>query len=971
MADSGDWQDDIDEVATSPSVAAQSLASEMVKITGLKYEKGDWSWNADNVVNYFKEQPVWATFDAITLAAPIAKWGIAAREVAVGGSAAGQAYKAGTMGFREAVAMRGAQQFPRTQVGRFLANPIETAITPEYRTLMAEHGATKAEKLALADVAHQEFAAEQGLWRDEAAAAGAAVRGLNLNDSRKKEFVRFLEAGITPEDIPGAIVKGEDYTQAYNKVWKFREKLGRKAEELNLLDPERRIQQKNWMPLIHEDQYAKALKKNKFTFGASLDDASWEAFSKRKYSMEEFEKMGIRDFDPAHAMLRMSQAAQVVAREQYMVNLTASAAVKDTATLTEVLLDKTGPLSNGNMRAIWGVSEEARASVMSRMDEVVKTRAAGKKVPDEEMASIFREVGWVRLNDVAPGLKLPPKYKDLFVDGAIAHDVVGAVQMMRGPQFPEWYQSAMNIFKLGKTAWNPATHVRNGFGAYVFHSLATNLAYSTKAASTFYQRGREVLAAGPGHALFDKMARAGVTSMTFDPAEREALHSLMGSGVKHPLAWFGDSKLAKYAQKGADKMERFYRYTDEVSRADAWIWNYEKFAKQNAEKWAGKELDERSIAFATNRAAKYIPSFNMHSPMSNMVRQAIPFSTFSHEAVRVWKNTMIEKPHMAMFWSHFADSMSEVTGAMSGYTEEQVDAAKKNLPYYQQGKKMLLMPFKIFGVPQFLDMSYLIPLANIVEIERDEGQFMSKALGFAGLNPTANPFVSIITAAVTGQDPFKGQPLEPKITERQLGINVDSPQARELVGLAEHALTTFVPPLVPPGYAGMNMVELIRQQRNPKTGALEEPDWKQTLAANLAGIRLHRADANAAMKNVGNDERRMMDRTSLWWERWSWAMANNDASLADDAEENLHHLAVQMGKTPDEADKYVADGVETRQPGLYKNYTKKRVGEALDLIKQTPQGTDPENTAHINAMTARTRNSRRRQRSARTRKRSR
>lgn len=366
--------------------------------------------------------------------------------------------------------------------------------------------------------------------------------------------------------------------------------------------------------------------------------------------------------------------------------------------------------------------------------------------------------------------------------------------------------------------------------------------------------------------------------------------------------------------------------------------------------WTPDELDRRAVEYAALQVAKYIPSFALNSRLTNTVRQHIPFSSFSHEAIRVWKNTMVEKPHLAYFWSHFTDFAGEFFGAAAGFTPEEIKLAKEGLPYYQEGKKMMMWPFAVEGKPVFVDMSYLIPLANIVEIEREEQTYLGKAASLVGLNPTSNPLASVVLAGATGIDPFRGQPVEPRLMERQFGVPFESPQARLAVGLAEHAVSTFMPPVIPPGYVGLNLTEYVRGQSHPTTGAnLEDGLWR-TLSTNLLGIRLHEADANAAMLNVGHEERRLNGLTSDWWERWQWAVANDKVEETRRAEENIFELQLQRGKTPEEAMNYLRKGVENRVPGKYKNFPKRQIEEALRRMQSLRVGEDPQDKAQIEAM---------------------
>jgi hypothetical protein len=973
----------VEDEGSDAWTVAQAMLAETVKIGGVRFENGEWSWDPSNIGRYFEEEPVWATIDAITLAAPALKWGKAAYTVSKGITAPGLAYKAGKLGLREAASIQARNAVPTTAVGRFLSNPAARGrFDDDYMKLIGEVGATtEYEKKAVADVLRREFVAESGYWRSRTAEMIGALQKAGIPESEHETFVRLMEGAFDPsqEKTRKWVEKllEPDAVKAFEETWRFREELGWKAHDLKMLSAERIAEQKTWMPHMQSLQYRKTLESKGFKFGSEdvFEQASWDNFRHRKYSREEFEALFDRDFDPKHAAVRMGAAAQAVARESYLTGLIDSALVKDSSKLVDHLLDPNGPLANDKVAKLWGLSPDLRKAIVEGLKAA--PRNTDGSFVDEALAPILDAAGWVRMGDAAPGLKMPPKYADLFVDKKVVDDLAGIVKLMdpKGENaFGRIYDDAMAGFRAAKTAYNPATHVRNIFGAFVFTSLATGMRGALDPRT--WQKAWKVWNEGMKNPLFHKMAEAGVTGATFDAELRSAWREVFGETIFNKataLDFLGDSRVAKLAQKVGGGMERFYRSIDEVARVAAWTHQYDRFRRLNKAKWAGKELEERAANFATLEVAKFTPSFNMHSPFSNLLRRHIPFASFSHEAVRVWKNAMVEKPHLAFFWSHFADSAGQAFGAMAGFTPEQIETAKQNLPYYQDGKKMLMWPFRVDGKPVFVDMSYLIPMANIVEVEREQSSFLGTAAGLAGLNPTTNPFVNLLYAGTTGQDAFRQRPIEPNITERQLGIPVEGTKTRTAVGLVEHVANTFLPPLVPPGYAGINIVEWMRSQNHPTTGQpLEDGMWR-TIGSNVLGVRLHEADVNAAMLNVGHEDRRMNERIADWWLRWQWATANGDVKLAERAEANLRELQIQRGKTPEEADDYVADGVEKRAPGMYRNYPKSQVERALQDAAKLELGTAAGDAQQMANMAAVTRQKRRRsrKRTRRTRARSR
>jgi len=1396
-----DWRERLGTQGSDPWNLTQRLASEFTNVAGISFDHktGDWSASGANAKKYWSEHPVMATIDAVSVAMPAFKWGKALKLVSTGESLAGKAWKAGRFasavgatdeaakgtrmfsGIYDAVKLQRENLYTNSAAERWITNPVGQApFTKDYADLAKSFNANRFEKSAIADVAGREFAANQVAWRNSARDVLRKLQKANLAPDQHQKFVRMLEAAKDPGNVADRAELlsnfGPDATEAYGKTWGFRAKLGDEAEKVDMLDPERRIQQKHYMPLMQEKEYAESLAESEYRYGKVIEDASEESFRHREHSIEEFESKFTRDFNPANAVMRMAQAGQAVAREKYVLSLKNTGIAQESDDLFNVLLDgRTGPLGNDKIGALWGLSRDRASIVMEELKGITALRADGKTVPEERMARLFDKVGWTRLGDAAPGLKLPPRFANTYVDKAVVNDIIGSLKFSEASLLPEWYDTVMATFKMSKTTLNPAGHVRNMFGAMVFHGNATNLLNGFTSALGGWSKGRAILR-DTSHPLYTKVMEAGIVESVFDPVERRQINDLIGqvSGrTKHPLGWMGDSRIADYARAGADRAGKFYRGIDEVSRVDAWAWNYERFSSANAgavkkyaawkamneahgakqferehrrvveelrqgpipehaiadrmneapkfvpetqypnvefhgsgasgirqlqrrfegsgegnaafgrghymaqqegigryyktvgiannsrtqyfdaagnhlddaaleaihasdnladqvgfdvgarngvdnegpnialdmytvhrqqlvtdvenirsglysatdiatgariagvpnseaaligalekdirvfdqkiemvnsgtytkivmkrntpkgglykvrqigvaddenilfdvgleqnpgkvqralndlmykvrrgeygpdhaaipfnsitddtarlykrlaqvigednlqaellrreikgikfldntsrkghggtynfvtfadenievlaegnrlknsayrdakimrkaqrenikadwraeaalddqardlmdardwkpeelprphDAWTEEELADRAAAVATNQVHKLIPSGAGASPMAKFVRQGIPFSGFSHEAIRVWKNAMVEKPHNALFWNHFSTTTSELFGAIGGFSPEEVESARANLPYYTQNKQMMMLPVRVHGVPNFIDMSYPIPLGNITDLESDEAGFAQKALGMVGLNPVANPLFAVATATATGQDPFRLQALEPQRTERQMGVQIEGERSRYLVGLAEYTANTMLPPLLG-GSAGWNIVENLRDQRQPQTGAPLEDGFLNTIATNVVGIRLQEADANTAMMNVGHDERRIQARLEDHWKKWAWAQANGDAALARATEENLHDLALQMGKDQDEADEYVADGVERRMPGELKNYSLKRIREAYARVSTTTTSTDADNAKLLNAMATRMRNDRRR-----------
>ncbi|MHC4699002.1 MAG: hypothetical protein ACYTFQ_00345 [Planctomycetota bacterium] len=344
-------------------------------------------------------------------------------------------------------------------------------------------------------------------------------------------------------------------------------------------------------------------------------------------------------------------------------------------------------------------------------------------------------------------------------------------------------------------------------------------------------------------------------------------------------------------------------------------------------------------ARAAQDVVRFQPVFHQNSPFTDLVRNVIPFSSFTTEAVRVWSNALKEKPHLAYFYNHMAEAMSQMLGSIAGFDTADLEAAKMALPEYAQHKKMVVLPFRVDGKPTFLDLSYMLPMGNISESAEHEASFFDRI----HMDPfSANPFLSAAYAAKTGKDPFSGQPIEPRFLEQQLQVDVPAKGiGRQALGMAEHMMKMALPPLIPPGYAGMNLYELARGHKHPTSGADLEEGLLRTIAANAFGFRTYEADVEAQLLNVSREARRSTKEIGVQWRRWQFGHANGRPGMMEKSLREIRLLRQKMGDSPEEADKYVLASMKRREKGKWRGVSSRKMMEVLrrseGVTSKTPE----------------------------------
>jgi hypothetical protein len=937
------------------------ILHELVKSYGFRRDDrtGEWDWSIDNIGKAFSESPVWTTLDYLTLAAPVAKWGVAAGRVARGAGAAGAAYEAVKAGTATRAARAVLQEAPRTlggrllsavggtefgraaelatraparsQLGQFLENPVTglrrgRAGDRDYLKLIEEGYGDSADTRGLGKMLYREQLAERAASERGAAEVQRGLRDLSPEVGAR--VTKYLETPFLRPDAGGRRETflrsklGDEGFEAYAKTWRYREQLHQRAYDLKLISRDTYLRNlQKWAPRLY-DEFLGAEEKTRAGLGSKIGPMAGRQSLKAR-TIEAVDQKYVtaggtelkRIWDPRIETQRMLAVAQVVAKQEYAQKLANSAIAKNADELLE-----------------WaaGKGSEDAGNLLAHMQ-------AGKRVAQETIDDLLVEgLGWKRVKDLFPGRELPGYLKrlaptgilDKYIDPAALEDVVSMFKFADDSNdlFSKVHRGiyrGLAFFRTGKTAYNPATHVRNTLSNAVFHSFATGrfTLAPTRGFKAVMQRNgdwREAVEAG--------VVGSGGYEVIRDALKKAGLHV---DGDVTQLDFLGDSRIAKMVQNLAGKAEDWYRAEDDLWKIQAFTRVRDKYLK------TGKFTRQEAIARASLEVTKFMPSFNMNSKFTDLVGGVIPFASFTNEALRIWKNAMTDKPHLAFFWNNIADAMSQAFGAAAGMSQEELAEIHSKMPDFQQGKQMMLLPFKIDGKSHFFDLSYLIPLAgNMGELQTNEKSFFINEL----YDATTNPLIGGAAILATGTNPFSGREVEPRFVERQLGIGIDSPQARRMVGLAEWATQTMLPPLAPPGFAGVNLLEAVRGQVDPFTTQELEPNVARTVAANIFGMRSYEATLPSQVHNIRREETRLQERRNTAWKRWEFAKANGDIDGMESEKANI--LAVTEKLSPGEASDYWAKGIVEREPGKFRRLTTKQLKEALSRsrgLELTPE----------------------------------
>lgn len=529
--------------------------------------------------------------------------------------------------------------------------------------------------------------------------------------------------------------------------------------------------------------------------------------------------------------------------------------------------------------------------------------------------------------------KVPRELLDQNLDPAIAEDVAGIFKTDGGSDnfFSHLYYSLQGRFKVAHTAYNPATVARNYFGNIMFWSFAAGARGGIK----FYPGKGLKAFRGKGHQeeLAEFTTRGGLGTST-DAEVVELVQRALGSEKAETFDWrvmrrlLHNDEVVEYMKRGDQAVRKFYSAIDDVWKLDSYTTLRNRFYKNGQGMYSMQEAADKAFL----EVQRYFPNYQQGSDLLHQVRPHIPFVSFTLEGLRVWKNAMAAKPHMAFYWNHIAEVGSQTAAAAVGLSSEDMEQARQALPWHTHQKKMLLFPWlDADEKPHFIDLSYIIPMADLGnDASMAESSFFGAPVPLGMFNPTTNPVFNLIAAAGTGVDPFSKRPIEPRFTETQLGAPVSEGAPRKVFGLAEHMMRMMLPPVVPPAYAGTNLLEAVRGTKSGFTGEELEANATRTVLANLAGLRTYEPTVQAQLVNIRREQRLTGEASNHAWDRWESYIANGDLAGAEEERQRLIAL-----RGPE----YFLQNWRRHMPGLYGSIGSRDVQE---IIKRSSRfGTAP------------------------------
>lgn len=253
------------------------------------------------------------------------------------------------------------------------------------------------------------------------------------------------------------------------------------------------------------------------------------------------------------------------------------------------------------------------------------------------------------------------------------------------------FDQMTSMWKIGKTAFNPATHSRN----IVSNAILADMGGLSpiRRWDVYLESAKQFTSKGK---FFNEAKAGGLFGKEFQHEINQMFRGV--SNAKNPISFW--SKLNKAYTQGAPA--RWYQAEEQFFKMAKFIHNRQK----------GMSVTE-SVA----DAHKWLFDYSTVSPFVNLGRRTFfPFITFQAKALPRITETAIKHPlRIAKYWAAY-EAYNRYSKSRLGLTDEQYKEIRENTPeYIRKGGMWLLLPERDNnGNYQFRNMTYFMPWGDII-----------------------------------------------------------------------------------------------------------------------------------------------------------------------------------------------------------------------------------------------------------------
>lgn len=372
---------------------------------------------------------------------------------------------------------------------------------------------------------------------------------------------------------------------------------------------------------------------------------------------------------------------------------------------------------------------------------------AGKEIKSEKVAKYFKNVG-------------------------LSPEIVDYINRIGNLSKPGFWGKALNVWKAGKTIYNPAYHIRNLVSNQILSDMQTGRGLS----GTIYDYLRSLPEFfGKGNQKFAKVAQRGglIKSKSFYQSTEDLLQH---AGLK---------KENLFKKIAVDFPRQLQIKTEETAK-----YNVFKTLIKNQAKKVGTSVDnvlknKNFIKTAIDKAEKAIFSpYLISSAERASISNIIPFYSFTRQALPFTIKTLLKHPERLVKYPRWKQIIENQTRS------EQLPTNLAN----KKTKDLIRLPIKKDDKMAYFDPTYTYPWGNFME---------QKSIFPFGLS--FNPFVSELFQQYQNKDFYSGMPItERKVYKERLRDKLTHLRRT----LAPTLFNTIVDKLIPtfqgkPDYTGM------------------------------------------------------------------------------------------------------------------------------------------------------------------------
>jgi hypothetical protein len=374
--------------------------------------------------------------------------------------------------------------------------------------------------------------------------------------------------------------------------------------------------------------------------------------------------------------------------------------------------------------------------------------------------------------------------KGKYLPEGIADDV--ALVIRRPGQAERLWKQGVGLWKVGKTALNPATHARNVVSNFILADMAGLAPFRVDrygvALRDLVTDGRWVQEAKAAGAQFFANTFAGV-----ELAQLGGVSSKLGVLQR---AW-------GTVARAIDKPARLYQAEEQLFKLAFFIDQRMKGTAPNA----AVEASERAL-FNYRKVPRLVDELRTWG--------VVPFASFPYFAAGATARALAHRPAAISRYGHLFRVFEDGDASAS---ERQV------LPRYMRDGWIRLPGTDADGRVRYVNGQYILPFGDLSELSQFTEPGEQNSVG--RLVGQRVPVLQLGAAIVTGVDPFTGQDID------------------QQPGGWKAWLTNFALPPLAGGYAARELVAAAKgRPANPLSRYGEPRTLGQAALANVAGIRI-------------------------------------------------------------------------------------------------------------------------------------